>query len=138
MCSKESNINSNYNENSIAICSMFTHLKTITVQCEIGNGIFIPHLTRLYRPYTLDCFFFTSISMIHQNGWNEIKYAHTRQFTLWTWCLISNQWFVLLSGARAHVVVSFSCLNAWNVSPDILFTKAFDSPFNSWQYHLIN
>lgn len=57
MCSKESNINSNSNENSIAICSMFTHLKTITVQCEIGNGIFIPHLTRLYRPYTLDCFY---------------------------------------------------------------------------------
>lgn len=121
-CGKESNINPNYNENSIAICLMFTHLKTITVLCERQRYI-------MYTPLDMVCvcvsatihthplnWFFTSILTIHQNRWNEINCAHKTIYTLNMWA--HTLWF--------HLAIQL-CLRVWNAPPDILSAKPFDS-----------
>lgn len=65
--SKESNKDPNYNENSIAICSMFTRLKTITVLRDRKRYIVERHLTRRVCATLATIFAFTLNWIFHIN-----------------------------------------------------------------------
>lgn len=138
---KESNKNPNYNENSIAICSMFTHLKTITVLCAIDNGILLygtwhgACVATICSKHTLSKLDFShQLSTIIRNGWNEINCALTENLHcergargLYHYRFAHTSWL--------HLTVWMHGMDQLKFYPHIYF------PFDSvqlWQYRLIN